>query len=105
MQLMPLGPTRGIAAGAPVWGVDEAAVVSVGPHLLGRVIDGRGLYSPGGLSGFSTQLRIHGRYSERFGGLVRVEESSQFRAQGFQQCGVFFGQHRRLGSIIHGGAA
>jgi flagellum-specific ATP synthase len=48
LQLMPLGPTRGIAAGAPVWGVDEAAVVSVGPHLLGRVIDALGRPIDGG---------------------------------------------------------
>ena len=41
--LMPFGDTAGISPGAVVRRVDEARSAQVGPELLGRVIDGRGM--------------------------------------------------------------
>ena len=40
--LMPLGEMRGIARGALVYATGRKATVGVGPHLLGRVLDGLG---------------------------------------------------------------
>jgi flagellum-specific ATP synthase len=40
--LMPFGALRGIATGCQVVALDQGAEISVGPHLLGRVIDGFG---------------------------------------------------------------
>ncbi len=45
--LMPLEPPRGVAFGASVESTDEALSVSLGPELVGRVLDGLGRPSDG----------------------------------------------------------
>ncbi|MBO9540982.1 flagellar protein export ATPase FliI [bacterium] len=40
--LMPLGPMEGVKPGSPVAATGETLGVRVGPHLLGRVLDGLG---------------------------------------------------------------
>lgn len=40
--LMPLGPMEGVRSGSPVAATGETLGVRVGPHLLGRVLDGLG---------------------------------------------------------------
>lgn len=40
--LMPLGPIEGIHAGLTVVGTKKPLMVGVGPHLLGRILDGTG---------------------------------------------------------------
>jgi len=48
IQLMPLGPVRGITTGSRVIARGHPAAVQVGPELLGRVLDGLGHPIDGG---------------------------------------------------------